>query len=230
LKHFFKYLAFWVLILAGCDGEHAEKVIDKGFDYFPLQTGIFLIYDVDETRYDQGNEPEILAYQLKTEVVDSFTNTTGGITYVVYRSTRADENSPWVFLDTWSARVNNTEAVNIEGNISFVKLSFPLAEGIEWNGNMLNNLESDDYEVLSYDVPFTLDGTTFDSTLTIEQEFNDDPIVYTDMRTEVYARDIGLIYKETTQLRFCQAQTCSGNELIETGIIYKQQIREYGVL
>jgi hypothetical protein len=109
-----------------------------------------------------------------------------------------------------------------------VNLEFPLVAGRTWDGNLLNNQEEDEYEVLDYDVPQTIGGMSFGSTVKVEQEFNDDPIVFTDIRSEVYARGAGLISKETTQLRFCQAQTCSGNELIESGVFYKQEIKAYG--
>ena len=218
-----------IVLLVGCDRE-SEQPADPGLDYFPLRVGQYEIYSVDEIRYSQISEPETLAYEMKTDVVDSFKNTTGTITYVIHRSTRADANSPWIFLDTWSARADENEAVHVEGNIAFVKLSFPLKQGSEWDGNRLNSMEPDDYEVLSYDEPFITEGSAFERTLTVEQEFNDDPIVFTDIRTEVYARGIGLVYKETTQLRFCQQQTCAGNQLIETGMIYKQRILDYGIL
>jgi hypothetical protein len=218
------------VILAGCDTGSEQPAANRGLDYFPLRVGQYQIYTVNEIRYSQVSEPETLAYELKTEVVDSFKNTTGTITYVIHRSTRDDASSTWQFLDTWSARADQNEAVHVEGNISFVKLSFPLKQGSEWDGNRLNNMERDDYEILSYDVPFAAEGTTYENTVTVEQEFNDDPIVFTDIRKEVYARGIGLVYKETTQLRFCQQQTCPANALIEVGVIYKQQILDYGIL
>jgi hypothetical protein len=218
------------IIIAGCDDNGPNKVtVDKGIDYFPLRTGLYQIYDIDEIRYSQVAEPETLAYQLITEVVDSFPNAGGGFTYVIYRSTRDDETDVWQFLDTWSARLDEDQAVVIEGNTPYVKLAFPPVSGKTWDGNKLSNLEEDEYEVKAYDVPSTVGGTTFDKTLAVEQEFNDDPIVFTDIRVETYARNIGLINKETTQIVFCQSETCSGNELIESGIILKQQISEYGI-
>jgi hypothetical protein len=220
---------FLTLILSSCGGDEVEKATDNGAEYFPLQVGFYQIYDVHEIKYSEVTEPDTSDYQLLTEVVDSFPNTAGDYTYVIYRSSREDENSAWKFIETWSARKDSDQAVEVEGNTSYVKLQFPLAADKTWNGNMLNNGEEDTYTIKIYDAPFAAGGMTFDKTLTIEQELNDDPIVYTDIRSEVYAREVGLVYKETTQLRYCQSENCAGNEVIDSGLILKQQIIEYGI-
>ena len=212
-----------------CNDGDQPNVNDSGSDYFPLKVGTYQRYRVDEIRYSQVAEPETLRYELKEVVVDSFVNASKSIVYVIQRSTRADENSEWQFLETWSARKNTESAISVEGNTAYEKLSFPLNKGASWDGNEFNDLGEDSYAVTDYDVSSDVNGTTFDKTLTVEQEFNEDPIVYTDLRTEVYARGVGLIKKETTQLVFCQSQTCPGNELIESGVIYKQEIMEYGM-
>jgi hypothetical protein len=229
LKHFRKYLPLLVLLVAGCGTDPKPRASDQGLNYYLIRTGWYQIYDVHEIRYSQVAEPDTLVYEMKTEVVDSFPNATKGITYVIYRSTRDDQSEDWKFLDTWSARVDANQAVQIEGNASYVKLSFPLSLNKTWNGNLLNGIGEDEYKIVQFDEPTTLGGTTFDKTLTVEQEFNDDPIVYTDIRKETYARNIGLIVKETTQLRFCQSESCTGNKVVESGIIFKQQITSYGV-
>jgi hypothetical protein len=203
-------------------------VTDTSSEYFPLRVGFYQIYTVDETKYKQGFEPQSLTYQLKTEVVDSFQNNAGGVTYVIYRSTRKSTSDVWKFIDTWSVRWEGRQVIVQEGNTPYLKLLFPAEPGTSWNGNLFNNLEADEYEIKAVG-PSQLGNATFNETITIEQEFNDDPIVYTDLRTEVYARNAGLVYKETTQLVFCQNQNCNSNELIESGIEYKQEIIEYGI-
>jgi hypothetical protein len=220
---------FLTSILLACGGDEVEKPTDTGTDYFPLQVGVYQIYRVHEIKYSEVTVPDTSDYQLLTEVVDSFPNTTGDYTYVIYRSSRKDENAAWQFIETWSARKNNDQVVEIEGNTPYVKLQFPLAANETWDGNKLNNGEPDEYAVKTFDVPFEADGMTFDKTLTVEQELNDDPIVYTDIRSEVFARNVGLVYKETTQLRYCQSENCAGNEIIDSGLVLKQQIIEYGI-
>lgn len=229
LKHFFRFLLLALILMSACDNDNEHRITDSGYDYFPLKVGLYQRYMVDEIRYSQVAEPETLRYELKQVVVDSFFNASNNIVYVIHRSTRPDENTDWQFLETWSARRDSQSAIMVEGNTAYQKLSFPLSKGGVWDGNKFNDLGEDTYTLKEVDVASEVNGTNFDKTLTVEHEFNDDPIVYTDLRAEVYARNIGLIKKETTQLVYCQSQTCSGNELIESGVVYKQEIIEYGM-
>ena len=53
--------------------------------------------------------------------------------------------------------------------------------------------------------------------------------MFLDQRKEVYARGVGLIYHEIKQLHYCTADNCRGQEKVENGLDYKQEIIEYGV-
>lgn len=229
MKHFVNYLLFFVLLVTACDIDEPFRPMDKGFGYFPLQKGLYAIYSVNEIRYSSLAEPETLAYELLAEVVDSFKNSSGDYTHVIYRSTRVDNTEMWTVLDTWSVRKGDMETVVNESNVPYVRLTFPLQKGVVWDGNKKNTLEADDYEIKSYDESIVVNGTTFEKTLTVEQEAYDDGITKTDLRSEIYARDIGLIAKYLTQIIYCTEQVCLNDMIIETGIIYKQEIKEYGI-
>jgi hypothetical protein len=210
-------------------GSDEHKPVDVGLNYFPLQKGFYQIYKVNSIIYKLSSDPDTLNFERMVEVVDSLPNAGGGYIYVIHRSTRADENAAWTYEDTWSAYLSNNEAVVREQNISFVKLLFPIKEGNSWDGNKYNNEGEDEYLIENTDVPVALGGTAFDKTLTVTQETNDDPIVFTDMRKEIYARNAGLIYKEIMQLHYCTVPNCLGKKLIERGEITKQEIKSYGV-
>lgn len=219
----------FALLAVSCDPDEFQAP-DIGLNYFPLRTGHYQIYNVNETVYSEVAAPENRVYQLMVEVTDSFPNSgETGYTYVLRRMKRADQNASWQDLDTWSVRRDDRELVVNEGNRPFVKLTFPLRRGNAWNGNKFNNLDADEYEIEALDESFTAGGTTFEQTVVVNQENNEDLIVFQDRREEVYARDVGLIYKETTQLRYCTSDDCLGQQKIKSGIIYKQEIIAYGV-
>lgn len=228
MKQFHKYLLAIIVLAGACDSDESQPA-DIGLDYFPLQTGNYYVYDVEETIYSEVTPVEDLVYQLMVEVVDSFPNPEGNYTYVMNRSQRSDENGAWQDLDTWSVRGSDREVVVNEQNIPFVKLTFPAREGKGWNGNKYNNLDADEYKVTAFDEAFDAGGTTFDKTLTVLQENNEDFVVFQDKRAEVYAKGVGLIYKETIQLSYCTTPDCVGQQEIKSGRIYKQQIIDYGV-
>ena len=197
-------------------------------EYMPLKNGTFQIYTVDSTWYTPIDGEQTIHYELMTEVVDSFLNAEELYTKVIYRYKRDDASNPWKYHDTWSARVNDLRAVVSEGNTEFVKFVLPVSEGKTWDGNMFNSLGEDEYEMVNTRQPFTVDGLMFEDCIEVDQNNDDDPIVRTDIRKEVYARDVGLVLREVTILNFCTAGCTTFGE-IETGVIYSQRIKEHGV-
>jgi hypothetical protein len=230
VKHFLIYLVGAVtLVCLSCDSSNDPKPTSE--DFFPMQKGIYHIYDVKEITFTLG-EPDTVYYQLKTVVVDSFPNNDNTYTYVIHRNKRLDGVEAWTYLDTWSAVANDQELIVTEGNVPFVKLSFPAVEGRAWNGNAYNNLinqstsqQNDEYKIIargSNDV--FPEGEYVD----VEQEDNQEFIVYFDKRIERYTKNVGLVYKETTQLSYCTQNDCLGQQQIESGVVFKQTIVEHG--
>ena len=228
MKHFLKYFPFFLILAVSCKTDDFTPT-DIGLDYFPLQKGFYQVYNVEEVIYSEVAGTKNLAYQIRVEVTDSFPNTEGGYTYVLSRGKRVSESASWQALDTWSARNNDDrELIVSEGNTPFVKLTFPARKGSGWNGNKFNDLEQDEYEVLNADQPFTAGGMTFEKTLTVGEENNEDLIVFQDLRQEIYARGVGLVYREVLQLNYCTKDNCRGQQKITNGTIFKQTIIEYG--
>ncbi len=236
-----KYLSFFVagLLIWSCS-DNADVVLKNDADFFPVSVGSFFIYDVEETKYSTISGQEDFIYKLKLTVTDSFVNNSGGSTYVVLRSRQDQGTTGFDYLDTWSVRVEASQVVTIEDNISFVRLAFPLVVGKQWNGNVLNTLGGEEtcgdnptiscdlYQVESMGIPFDLNGEMLTETLEIVQNNNLDVIVKQDVRKEIYARNIGLVYKESTILEFCTVGNCIGQQQIENGVKLKQTLVEYG--
>jgi hypothetical protein len=226
LKYFLNFLLL-LLLLAGCDADKPQPVY-SGSDYFPLETGAYQVYSVDEVRYTNGPGPQTEHYELMTRIVDSFPTNDNAWTYVIYRSKRADDSKPWEVLDTWSARKDNMRAIMTEGNTSFVKLSFPVKDGGQWNGNEYNTLGEDAYDLKNVGQPMELNGLSFENTATVEQELNDDIIVFRDERSETYARGVGLISRTVVQLHYCTDDACLGQQVVEEGTEVNMKIKDYG--
>jgi hypothetical protein len=232
--------AIMILFAFGCS-TNEPIAVPRVSDYFPLRSGAFQIYHVDSVVVKENVETAY-NYELKTEVTDSFSNAAGGYTYVIQRFKRISSSSPWTALGSWSARADAFQAVTNEGNISYVKIASPLGNGKAWDGNALNVMGGtekcldhdshtcDIYAIESFGKPVSLAAGTFDNTLTIVQNDNNDVIVSQDKRSEVYALNTGLVYREVNFLEYCTNAQCVGAQFVTAGLKYKQTISDYGGL
>lgn len=224
-------------IFLGCQSRDVRPK-GTGTEYYPLQLGIFWVYKVNETHITQVGGQTNQAYELKILVTDSIPSE-GQTLYRLQRYTRPDSSQPWVSLDTWSTRKDQFQAVLQEGNIPYVKLAFPLVEAKTWNGNVLNTLGGKDkcvdgsiscenYTVAKLSQPFQDNGVSFEDSVTIIENNDDDPIVGKDVRKTVYAHSVGLIYREITTLEYCTIGSCIGKQIVENGTILKQVLLDHG--
>ncbi len=232
-------ILFFLLVLVGC---HSRDIQPKGTgtEYYPLKGGAFWIYSIAETTITQLGGQTNTTYDLKVQVTDSLV-VSGQTTYVLQRFKRSDASQPWTALDTWSSRKDGFQAVLQEGNTPFIKLVFPLSTGKTWDGNALNNLGGkdrcadgtfacDDYVVTDFSKPFLGPGLSYDNSVTIIENNDTDPIVKQDVRKSVYAKSIGLVYYESTQLEYCTVGDCIGKQIVEKGSIVKQTLKDNGGL
>lgn len=227
MKQFANYLlGFSVLLLSCSDGDSLKQRNDQG--YFPLEVGNFMIYAIEQTEYTGRDQSSFSQYELKAEIVDSFENLEGSLTYVIHRSKRANEIDPWEFIDTWSARVSKYEAIMNEENTPFVRITFPASENKKWNGNALNSLPEDLYLLEDSNFKVELEsGLTFENCLVINQEEYLD-VLSKNERQEVYAFGVGLIYKKYIELKYCDEGDCFGQQEIVSGLEYFQELKDYG--
>ena len=222
---FFLFLGF----LSSCEPDEGLS-LQRGAAYFNFQTGAFQVYDVSEIRYSLSEEPVEVNYQMRAEVVDSFPSADNLYTYVIHRDKRATESDTWQPVDTWAAREEKGQIIVSEGNIPYVKFSFPLAAENVWDGNTFNAKGEDQYRYSNIAAAMDLNGMTFDNTITVEQEDNEDRVVFRDERKEVYALNLGLVYKEFIQLNYCTDDACLGQQKVDHGIEVRMVIRDYGQL
>jgi hypothetical protein len=231
-----KKIVCWLVIILfawSCDQSGETDTRQYGLDFFPLEVGRYSIYSSEEIRYALS-EPETIRYDLKVVATESFANDEGGETFVLHRYRRSD-GGEWMPDETWSAFVRQNQAIVSQGNVPYVVLEFPLEEGMRWNGNAYNTArkfytgtDTDEYLVTSVNETVQLGEQTYSDCVVVLQEDEEDDILYKDFRREVYARDIGLIRKETTQLKYCSRDECLGDKIVEDGFILSQSLIEHG--
>jgi hypothetical protein len=89
-----RYLGIILAIgaLLSCSSEDPVNP-DFGLNFFPLQTGMSWIYQVDETTITQLQEAK-LTYELRVTISDSVRNSSGQDTFIFTRETRTSAANP----------------------------------------------------------------------------------------------------------------------------------------
>lgn len=212
-------------------------------DYFPLKVGTQWIYSIEESTIQRNlcADDGLInsSYELKVIITKSYVNTEGGISYLFERSKRTLSTEPWIPTGTWTAQLIGNKLIVNESNVLFVKLLFPVAEGVTWNGNeyntqiQLNNLNVDSYEMEAVNKPYSLSQLiTYPKSVTVIQNNEENNILRKDVRKEVYALNVGLVYKESSILKYFSDanppnSVCYLQKRVQSGMTLKQTLKEF---
>lgn len=214
----------FTLMLIGLFTQCTEAVkpaeIDSGQQYYPLAVDNYWIYDVTETIVDHDDFDSV-KFQIR-EIIDTvYTNLAGEKTYKIIRSRRSDLSKPWEEDSLVLVNTSWSDVRRSKNNIKTVSLVFPVNEGKEWNANAFNTQGEQAYRYRRVKRPFVLHGLTYDSTATIVQGEADDVVL--DNREEVYAYNIGLIYKKFLVYEYFQENGTLDKTKVARG--YKQVMK-----
>jgi hypothetical protein len=217
-----------IFLLASCTKENDNFTLESVNDYFPLQVGKYITYDLDSMVVtDFSQKLTIKHYQVQYRVDSQITDNLGRKGFNISRYLRTDSTQPWAIDNVFTAIPTGKSIEFIEDNLRFIKLMMPIEEGFSWKGNSFlptfpypmyqttgTSLTEDwDYTYDSIGVPLTINSITIPNTLKVA-EINDgigDPTVdpdsyaYKTYSVEKYGKGIGLIYREVVLWEY-QAQ------------------------
>ncbi|MDG2226556.1 MAG: hypothetical protein P8L20_02375 [Flavobacteriales bacterium] len=192
------YIVFTsITLIFGCKKSNSESV-KYYYNYFPLEIGAWIEYDVVDIIHSELGS-DTAEYQLKEIAAEEFLDNEGRLTYRIERYWRDDSNANWSVKDVWYSNITRTTAEKVEENMRFTKLIFPINISKYWDGNAYNNLEEWEYYYDSLHKPKLINNLSFDSTITVIQRDNENVVEYQKVK-EIYATDIGLIYKRHIDL------------------------------
>lgn len=247
-KYTFLLLCLTVLLTACKDKTEIEEVMtDFGYDYFPLEIGKYRIYQVDSIVYDIGSGGLILKNTnqvfVRERITDTLQDNLGQTTYRIERSTRSDENESWEIKDIWLALNTAEQAEQIEENLRFIKLIFPIKQGEIWDptrfidnttiipvaGESVEVFKSWSSEVISLKESGQIGSLDFEDVLTVLHADSEN-VIERRYVEERYARGVGLIFKsqqilDTQCIVECEGQTWE--QKAEKGFILTQRLIEY---
>jgi hypothetical protein len=192
--------------------------------YLPLEVGKFAIYKLDSlTFYYYGQLDTLTHYLAMDSVEGSFVDDLGHTSWTVVRYL-SPATGPVVWTPSATNVVTpSSRSVELsENNLRFIKLAYPIKDSLTWSGNSYIpdkpyqdifdftappnvNLNTWTYIYRDVNQPSAVGGKTYDSTVFILQQddSNNVPILidtsfaYRSYWSEIYAKNIGLIYRHT---------------------------------
>ncbi|MVM34282.1 hypothetical protein GO755_29900 [Spirosoma sp. HMF4905] len=223
----FLFVLVGLFQLIGCQWKTTEPETTD-LNYFPLETGRYVVYDVQERQYTLNAAPLLQTYQLKEVVGQPYTDVTGQTAYRLMRFRRVSDSQPWQTDSVWSARIVNNEAIRTENGRDFVQLVFPISNQLSWDGNRRNALGLDTYTARNAGQFYRVQDKQFDQIVTVLGK-NDSTLIAQTKHVAVYAQQVGLIYKEQINVQFCSSSpACIGHNQIDYGTQQVYRIQAYG--
>ncbi len=213
-----RYIATILLFtcaLISCKKQSETIVVTDIKDYYPLHVGRVLTYRLDSTRV--SNFVFSTAYYLeKDSVVGTFVDAQGRTAYIMNRFvTDTLLSQPYQFAESYYVVYDKNKIEYVDGaNRRFIKLVNPVSVNTTWSGNSYledsiqiritdnTNYKGWTYQYTSVNQSFNVGSASFPNTCSILQAadssgvFNPNFLSYKTYSTEVYAKGLGLIYKE----------------------------------
>lgn len=231
-------LLFYSILLAACNKKEDFKS-DAVADYMNLQVGKYVIYRLDSTNYVHfGQAVSVISYQAKDVVEATITDNLGrnGFRVVRYlRDTASTNDADWTASLTYQVIPSRENIEMLEWGFRYIKLVIPITEGYTWKGNGYlpespyqdlyefsndQDIQTWDYTYSNVGASQTINGKTYDSTLTVTQidDSTNVPIIAGVPASqtrwiEKYAKNVGLIYKEVVMWEY-QPPTTTNSEYV----------------
>jgi len=210
--------ALCLLILASCKKSTDTLQLTPISDYAPLAVGKYVTYNLDSLVYiNFGTTEAHHFYEVKYETTDSLTDALGRKGFRITRYIRSLPSGTFTPDHTFLAVNTGTAYEFTENNLRFLKLVQPIEDGKTWKGNSaidVSSLGSDlqylfdwDYTYSNVGQPHQVGSYTLENTITVDQRDdsfnlpvitsgpNQTNIATRDYSQEIYAKDIGLVYK-----------------------------------
>lgn len=244
MKRTFSYsllIILFLLALSACKRESYNVDVDMGYNYYPDDSGDYVVYRVDSTIFDDFTSTKRTStVYLKERIADQFVDNLGRTAKRVERFYADTLPQTWQLFDVYYIVKDQKTVERVEDNLRYIKLVFPNSVNTQWLGNRYiispppYILDSSNYRVQDWlytiqdrDMFYDNSFKTFDSTLTVFQIYDSSAINKT-YSIEKYARNVGMVYKE---FWIVAGQTNIGlpwEDRAEKGFILRQYAIDYG--
>lgn len=214
------YLSLFLFVLLGCTT--VDLVKENEANFYPLDRKSKIEYEVVEEYYGILNGKSEKKYYLQEVVGDSVGKIYNVPVFRIERYKRLGLNDSWKIDSVWTSYKLPDRAVKVENNVPMVKLIFPIELGMSWNVNLYNSFRPEYCQLTNSQFSYTVANYS-NKAIEITQKYDSSAVIL-QKKKEIYLSNVGMIYKENTNLNYCQSSTeCIGKGKIDSGfrIIYR---------
>ena len=211
-----------IFVFVSCKKSSEELQLPAINDYAPLAKGKYITYTLDSLIYTNfGTVETHHFYQVKFVVDDAITDNQGRPAFRIVRYIKPQNGGNFVPDNTFSAINTGNTFETTENNLRFKKLVQPISNGTAWKGNSfistiglgLEYLDDWDYTYESVGEPARVGIIDLPNTLTVNQRDYSDglpinsgtTVAQRDLASEIYAKDIGMVYKKFCHFEYQQS-------------------------
>ncbi|WP_020531386.1 hypothetical protein [Flexithrix dorotheae] len=230
MKHFLRFISLSLILFSCQTGNIDPELISLGESFYPIAPGRFITYQVKSIQFDELKKSDTLEYQMKEIIKAPFADLSGDSIYRIEQFTRIDSSYQWKIDSVWTLKTTPSRIVKTENNIPFVKIVFPIEHKTTWDGNRFNSFGENIYSIRDLYSSFSLNNFSFDNTVKIMHS-EDSSLVAKDVRWEIYADSIGMIYKHHEVLQYLSDfnDPNYGRDSIIGGIFISKKIIDFGI-
>jgi type II secretory pathway pseudopilin PulG len=205
-------VALAAMVLYACTKSTDTVNLKLAKNYVSATKGKYIIYKLDSivTR-SFGSGFQTSTYTVKDSVVDVFTDNTGREAFKIFRYV-LNANGTWTSSNTFVLTPTDNNVEYVENNLRYIKLVSPVQDAKEWKGNSYVNqspfyvntsFPNWTYKYTNIDAAKSYGTQNFAKTITVQQfdsaenkPFNKNVYNFYDKGYEVYAENVGLIYRD----------------------------------
>ncbi len=183
-----------ILAMASCK-EETEDPVDMGYDYFPVATGFYHIYNVDSIVFDDYNDRvDTFNYKVKMLVEEQFTNDNDIKSFRWKKFVKTDTTN-WEFSNNYAIDITDFNLQTVIENVRYINMVFPVAVGNSWDYNAMNTFDKLSSLYTDIDFDQIVLGENYDNCVKIiyQEEVN---LIQEFIHYQTYSRNIGMIHRK----------------------------------
>jgi hypothetical protein len=227
-KNYWLVVLVFTVVISCTKTEVLEINPQDSYKYYPIEVGDFKIYQVISKNYAVGQKEKIDTV-LRKEIVKSKTIDQSSTTFVIERQVKGKNDYFYKAELVYQVITSPQKILVGERNVYKVLLYFPIYKKAKWDVNEINGLDNDVVKIVDINadkLPQNLISTK--NLAAVLGDSTNNAISFIVNQT-IYSKDIGLIYREITDIAYCQENDqCLGKGIIESGKREFIKLLEFG--